>query len=59
LFDLVTVFFTPLWDVVPGESSNSPTKWMSGAGKIMYMVSFGENHFCLRRMELKIAMPRC
>ena len=33
-----TVFFAPLWDVGPGESSSLPTKWMSDDGKTMYLV---------------------
>jgi CubicO group peptidase (beta-lactamase class C family) len=49
-----TVFFTPVWDVGPGESSNFPTKWMSADGRTMYLVSSGEDHFSLRRVDLKL-----
>ncbi len=48
-----TAFFTPAWDVGPGESSNFPAKWMSHDGKTMYLVSSGEDHFSLRRVHLK------
>lgn len=49
-----TVFFTPLWDVGPGESSNFPTKWISKDGRTMYLVFSGDDFFSLRRMDLKL-----
>lgn len=49
-----TVFFTPAWDVGPGESSNFPTKWMSPDGKTMYLVSSGDDHFTVRRVDLDL-----
>jgi hypothetical protein len=49
-----TVFFTPLWDVGPGESSNFPNKWMSRDGRTMYLVFSGEDHFSLRRVDLNL-----
>ena len=52
-----TVFFTPLWDVGPGESSSFPTKWMSDDGKTMYLVFSGEDQFSVRRVDLKLHIP--
>ncbi|MEZ5401329.1 MAG: serine hydrolase [Bryobacteraceae bacterium] len=49
-----TAFFTEKWDVGPGESSSFPTKWMSTDGKTMYLVSSGEDHFSLRRAEVRL-----
>lgn len=52
-----TVFFAPLWDVGPGESSSLPTKWISEDGKTMHLVFSGEDHFSVRRVDLKLHIP--
>jgi hypothetical protein len=47
-----TVYFTPKWDVGPGESASFPTKWMSGDGKTLHLVFSGDDHFAVRRATL-------
>ena len=48
-----TVFYTPEWDVGPGETSSLPTKWMSEDGRTMHLVSSGDDCFSVRRLTLK------
>jgi CubicO group peptidase (beta-lactamase class C family) len=48
-----TAFFTPAWDVGPGESSCFPTKWMSADGKTLSLVFSGDDCFSVRRAELQ------
>jgi CubicO group peptidase (beta-lactamase class C family) len=43
-----TAFYTTDWDVGPGESSNFPTKWMSGDGKTVHLVFSGNDSFSVR-----------
>ncbi len=50
-----TVFFTPTWDVGPGESSSLPTKWMSADGKTVTLVFSGDDSFSVRRATLTTA----
>ena len=50
-----TVFYTPRWDVGPGESSHFPTKWMSADGRTMHLVFSGDDHFSVRRVDLKLS----
>ncbi len=50
-----TVYFTPKWDVGPGESSSFPTKWMSADGKTLYLVFSGDDHFAVRKASLTLA----
>jgi hypothetical protein len=50
-----TVFYTPEWDVGPGESASFPAKWMSADGKTLYLVYSGDDHFCVRKVTLSVA----
>lgn len=47
-----TVYYTPMWDVGPGESSSLPTKWMSADGKTVHLVFSGDDSFSVRRATL-------
>jgi hypothetical protein len=44
-----TAFFTPKWDVGPGEHGDFPTKWMSADGRTLHLVFSGDDAFCVRR----------
>jgi len=50
-----TVYFTPRWDVGPGETASLPAKWMSCDGKEFYLVFSGDDCFSVRRAELVLA----
>ena len=45
-----TVFYTPKWDMGPGETCSIPTKWMSEHS--IAMLFSGEDSFSVRRAEL-------
>ncbi len=49
-----TAFFTEAWDVGPGETSSIPTKWISDDGTTIHLVFSGDDHFSVRRGELKL-----
>ncbi len=49
-----TVFFTESWDVGPGESSSIPTKWISADGRTIHLVFSGNDHFSVRRAQLRL-----
>ena len=49
-----TVFYTPAWDVGPGETSSFPSKWMSEDGKTAHLVFSGDDYFSVRRATLTI-----
>jgi len=48
-----TVYFTPKWDVGPGEHGDFPAKWMSEDGQSMYLVFSGDDNFCVREARLE------
>jgi hypothetical protein len=50
-----TVYFTPKWDVGPGETASFPTRWMSTDGKTLHLVFSGEDHFAVRQATLTVA----
>ena len=53
-----TVFFTESWDVGPGESSSIPTKWISEDGRTIHLVFSGNDHFSVRRAQLRLVMDK-
>jgi putative heme-binding domain-containing protein len=53
-----TVFYTPQWDVGPGETSSFPTKWMSKDGRTLYLVFSGEDSFSVRKLTVAPAPPK-
>ena len=48
-----TVFFTREWDTGPGESMNIPARWISPEGNRLFIIFSGDDHFSVRKMELK------
>lgn len=49
-----TAYFTPRWDVGPGESGNFPTAWMSPDGRTMHLVFSGDDFFSVRKATLQL-----
>lgn len=49
-----TVFYTPKWDVGPGETNSLPTKWMSADGRTIHLLFSGDDHFSVRRAKLTV-----
>lgn len=49
-----TVFFTPAWDVGPGESSSLPARWASDDGRTAHLVFSGDDSFSVRRVRFSI-----
>jgi hypothetical protein len=50
-----TAYFTPRWDVGPGEHADFPAKWMSADGRTLHLVFSGEDAFSVRRATLRPA----
>jgi hypothetical protein len=50
-----TAFFTPRWDMGPGEASSFPTRWMSADGRTLYLVFSGDDCFSVRKAHFTIA----
>jgi hypothetical protein len=44
-----TAFFTPRWDMGPGEHGDFPAKWMSEDGTSAWLVFSGDDAFSVRR----------
>jgi CubicO group peptidase (beta-lactamase class C family) len=53
-----TVFFTPRWDVGPGETASIPTKWISDDGRTIHLAFSGDDHFSVRRGTLELTTTR-
>ena len=49
-----TVFYTPGWDVGPGETSSFPTKWIGTDGKTCHLLFSGDDCFSVRRATLTV-----
>lgn len=49
-----TVFYTPRWDVGPGETASFPPKWMSDDGRTMHLVFSGDDFFSVRKATLQM-----
>lgn len=52
-----TVYYTPDWDVGPGETGSFPTKWMSSDGRVLYLVFSGNDAFSVRKATLTVRAP--
>jgi hypothetical protein len=50
-----TAYFTPKWDVGPGEHGDFPSRWMSADGRTMHLVFSGDDSFCVRRATVRLA----
>lgn len=48
-----TAYFTPRWDVGPGEHADFPSKWMSADGRTLNLVFSGEDAFSVRRATIR------
>jgi CubicO group peptidase (beta-lactamase class C family) len=54
-----TAFYTPHWDMGPGESGNLPTAWMSPDGSTIHLVFSGDDHFSVRKATvIRASTPR-
>lgn len=49
-----TAFFTPKWDVGPGEHGDFPSKWMSPDGLTLHLVFSGDDAFCVRKAKVTL-----
>jgi CubicO group peptidase (beta-lactamase class C family) len=49
-----TVYFTRMWDAAPGESQHFPPKWMSADGKVMHLITSGDDMLSVRRATLRL-----
>jgi hypothetical protein len=50
-----TAYFTPKWDVGPGEHGDFPAKWMSADGRTLHLVFSGDDAFCVRKATVRLA----
>jgi hypothetical protein len=48
-----TVYFTPKWDVGPGEHGDFPSKWTSADGRTAYLVFSGDDAFSVRKATFR------
>jgi hypothetical protein len=53
-----TAYFTPRWDVGPGEHADFPAKWMSQDGRTLYLVFSGDDAFSVRKATVRLAGDR-
>ena len=53
-----TAFYTPAWDVGPGDTSVLPAKWMSTDATTMHLVFSGNDAFSVRRATLVLGDRR-
>lgn len=44
-----TAYFTPQWDVGPGEHADFPSRWISQDGRSAYLVFSGDDAFSVRK----------
>jgi hypothetical protein len=49
-----TAYFTPTWDVGPGEHADFPAKWMSADGHTLHLVFSGADAFSVRRATVRV-----
>lgn len=53
-----TAFYTPAWDVGPGDMSVLPTKWMNADGTAVHLVFAGDDSFSVRAAKLIVTPQR-
>ena len=53
-----TAYFTPRWDVGPGEHGDFPAKWMSPDGRTLHLVFSGDDSFSVRRATVRVRPGR-
>jgi hypothetical protein len=49
-----TAYFTPRWDVGPGEHADFPARWMSDGGRTLFLVFSGDDCFSVRRAVVRV-----
>jgi hypothetical protein len=49
-----TAFSTSEWDVGPGEHGDFPAKWISPDGLTLHLVFSGDDHFCVRKAQIRL-----
>ena len=49
-----TAWFTPKWDVGPGEHGDFPTKWASADGRTIHLVFSGDDAFSVRQATVRL-----
>lgn len=49
-----TAFFTPLWDVGPGEHGDFPARWMSPDGLTLHLIFSGDDALSVRRAKVRL-----
>jgi hypothetical protein len=50
-----TAYFTPKWDVGPGEHADFPAKWMSADGRTLHLIFSGDDSFSVRKATVRVA----
>jgi hypothetical protein len=50
-----TVYYTPSWDVGPGDTACFPTKWISDDGRTCHLVFSGNDNFSVRRVIFSLS----
>jgi hypothetical protein len=53
-----TAYYTPKWDVGPGEHADFPARWMSRDGRTLHLVFSGEDSFSVRRATVRLQSDR-
>ncbi|MGH9660280.1 MAG: serine hydrolase [Bryobacteraceae bacterium] len=53
-----TAYFTPMWDVGPGENQHLPPKWMSADGRTLQLIFSGDDVFSVRRATVRLYRSR-
>ena len=49
------VYYTPKWDLGPGDLACFPAKWMSEDGKTMFLIFSGNDNFSIRKVALTVS----
>ncbi|MGH9630852.1 MAG: serine hydrolase [Bryobacteraceae bacterium] len=49
-----TAYFTPNWDVAPGENQHFPPKWMSTDGTTMHLIFSGDDMLSVRKATVHL-----
>jgi hypothetical protein len=53
-----TAYFTPRWDVGPGEHADFPAKWMSPDGRTLHLIFSGDDSFSVRQATVVLNNER-
>jgi len=50
-----TAYFTPHWDMGPGEHGDFPAKWAESDGRTLYLIFSGDDCFSIRRATVRLS----